>query len=78
MLDLKDLEAEEADNFETHNLPAYQDTHIPHVFQMCMYTFLMNTYDSSHMCTCIKFKILQKHMRISHELARFRKTRCKC
>lgn len=46
MLDLKVLQ--EAENFGTHKLPACQDTHIPYVFHMRIYTFLMNTYDYSY------------------------------
>lgn len=32
MLDLKDLQEEEAESFEIHKLSAYQDTHIPYVY----------------------------------------------
>lgn len=58
MLDLKDLQEEEAESFEIHKLPAYQDTHIPYIYVYIH--ILMNTYDYLYTCTCIKFKILQK------------------
>lgn len=41
MLDLKDLQEEEAESFEIHKLPAYQDTHIPYIYA---YIHIFNEY----------------------------------
>lgn len=49
MLDLKELQEEEAGNFETPKLPAFQDTHTFYMY-VCMYTFLIpvNTHTCIH------------------------------